>query len=198
MHLFFAHHIQKCISKLHHLLYTSTNGCITVGPYSFIHSLKPCSSSSYIFAFTSGQCPYSHLLHCVSTVLAWRMDGEVPNVNEFCAGCTQPARDLVSLSLHILAFCLYCMRGLCWTMPLFAVKFKLDALNSKPIFFQCQPRVLVVVLALWGVPPISCTLQRLTWQRESERSEMNANLSSTALLRLTLGASHHYLCSLSC
>lgn len=83
-----------------------------------------------------------------STTLRWWMDGEGPNVNERHAGWTQPACDLVSLSHHILAVCLLCIRGLCWPPLLPPVKFKLDALNSKPIFCQCQLRVLAMLLAL--------------------------------------------------
>lgn len=52
----------------------------------------------------------------ISTLYAvlycWR-DGDMPNVNERRVGWTH---DPVPLSLHILALCLNCIRGLCWPM----------------------------------------------------------------------------------
>lgn len=111
--------------------------------------INPAYGSVFVYVITQylpGWHPNPHLLH--RTVPYCWMDGDGPNVNECRAGWTQPACDLVPLSHHILAVCLHCIRGLCRPMPLSPVKFKLDALNSKPIFCQCQPRVLAVLLAL--------------------------------------------------
>lgn len=53
----------------------------------------------------------------VNSCSSWR-DGHVPNVNQHHAGWPTPACDPAPLSLHILALCLDCIRGLCWSMPL--------------------------------------------------------------------------------
>lgn len=59
----------------------------------------------------------------------------------------KPACDLVLLSHHILAVRPSCIRGLCWPLTPSVVKFKLDALNSKPIFCRRQLSLSVLLLA---------------------------------------------------
>lgn len=100
-----------------------------------------------------------------------------------CAGWPHPACDPVPLSLHILALCLNCIRGLCWPMPLSSVKIKLDGLKSKPIFCQCQPRVLLVVLSQRYLFPVVMQQMRACCDREST-VEMNSGTSSVGRLLL--------------
>lgn len=64
---------------------------------------------------------------------SWR-DGHVPNVNKRHAGGPKPACDPAPLSLHILALCLDCIRGLCWSMPLSRSILSSMRLNLSPYF----------------------------------------------------------------
>lgn len=68
--------------------------------------------------------------HCCSS---WR-DGHVPNVNKHHAGWPNPACDPAPLSLHILALCLDCIRGLCWSLPLSQSILSSMHLNLSPYF----------------------------------------------------------------
>lgn len=65
-----------------------------------------------------------------------------------------PACDLTALSLHILALCLDCIRGLCWSMP--PSHFKLCAFKSKPIFVSMPAESVVGASGPPSLPPISC------------------------------------------
>lgn len=86
------------------------------------------------------------LIACKHSCSSWR-DGHVPNVNKHHAGWPNPACDPAPLSLHILALCLDCIRGLCWSMPLSQSILSSTHFKSKPIFDQCQLRVWQVHLA---------------------------------------------------
>lgn len=59
-----------------------------------------------------------------------------------------PVCDLTALSLHILALCLDCIRGLCWSM--------IRAFKSKPIFVSMPAESVVDASGSPLLPPISC------------------------------------------
>lgn len=104
---------------------------------------------------------------CMQTLCccSWR-DGHVPNVNKRHAAGPEPACDPAPLSLHILALCLDCIRGLCWSMPLSRSILSSVRLNLSPYFRWCQPRA-------WRAGPGSpspCHLLPLLFRRRREHA----------------------------